>query len=305
MNSITQHIRPANSTDAAMLQVLVRDCVGAMRAAGIEQWDEVYPNAKTIARDMEAGTLHILEDGKSIVASITIDQYLDPLWQGMDWTGDSEPAAAVHRLMVHPSQQGRGLAKMLMLHAETVARELGCRSIRLDSFLQNPAAMALYPLLGYRQTGTAMMRKGEFAGFEKVLPIRAMASAHIPAALELWRHTEGIGLTLDETPEMLAAFLQRNLGVSSVAVIDGRLVGAVLGGHDGRRGYIYHLAVDPKHRGCGIARSLVDRTVSQLRAHGLLKATIMVYATNAEGQSFWHHLGWRPRLDLLPLQTTL
>lgn len=298
-------IRPANSADAAMLRTLVSDCVTAMRAAGIEQWDEVYPNADTIHRDIEDCTLHVLGEGESIVACITIDQKLDLLWQNMDWSNSSEPAAAVHRLMVHPSQQGRGLAKVLMLHAESVACEFGCRSIRLDSFLQNPAAMALYPRLGYRRTGTAMMRKGEFAGFEKILPIRAMVASDIPAALDLWRQTDGVGLTIDETPEMLAAFLKRNPGVSSVAVIGGRLVGAVLGGHDGRRGYIYHLAVEPRHRGCGLARSLVACTVFQMEALGLLRATIMVYAANSDGQSFWQHLGWRPRLDLLPMQTTL
>ena len=162
-------VRKANAADAATLLQLVRDCVAGMRAAGIEQWDEVYPNAETIARDIEAGTLHVLCDGETIIASITIDQTMDPLWQSMTWSAGSEPAAAVHRLMVHPSQQGRGFAKLLMRHAETVAREQGCRSIRLDTFLQNPAAMALYPRLGYRRTGTAMMRIGEFAGFEKLL----------------------------------------------------------------------------------------------------------------------------------------
>jgi GNAT superfamily N-acetyltransferase len=121
-------VRKANAADAATLLQLVRDCVAGMRAAGIEQWDEVYPNAETIARDIEAGTLHVLCDGETIIASITIDQTMDPLWQSMTWSAGSEPAAAVHRLMVHPSQQGRGFAKLLMRHAETVAREQGCRN---------------------------------------------------------------------------------------------------------------------------------------------------------------------------------
>lgn len=163
-------IRKAIAADAAGLLGLVRDCVAAMRTAGIEQWDEVYPNAESIARDIEAGTLELLCEDSEIVACITVDQNMDPLWQGMDWTTDDEPAMAVHRLMVHPSRQGRGYGKLLMQHAETVARQQGCRSIRLDTFLNNPTAMSLYPRLGYRQTGTAMMRKGEFAGFEKLLP---------------------------------------------------------------------------------------------------------------------------------------
>jgi GNAT superfamily N-acetyltransferase len=179
MTTTTHTIRRAVSSDAETLLALVRDCVAAMRAANIEQWDEVYPNAETIACDTEASTLNVLLEGDTIIACITIDSNMDAMWQGMDWSAGSEPAAAVHRLMVHPSQQGRGLARVLMSHAESVAIEQGCRSIRLDTFLQNPAAMALYPLLGYRRTGTAMMRKGEFAGFEKLLPIREMSAADI------------------------------------------------------------------------------------------------------------------------------
>lgn len=166
MNSL---IRKATPTDAGELLNLVRECVAAMRAAGIEQWDDVYPNADAIAGDIAAGTLDVLCDGDEIAACITVDQHFDPLWRDMDWITDDASAVAVHRLMVDPRWQGKGLAKRLMLHAETVARAKGCRCIRLDSFLQNPAAMALYPRLGYRRTGTAMMRKGEFAGFEKLL----------------------------------------------------------------------------------------------------------------------------------------
>ena len=171
-------LRPGTSADAAPLLQLVRDCIAAMRAAGIEQWDEVYPNAEVIAKDIAGGTVEVLCDGPEIVACITIDSHLEAMWQGLDWTPQSEPAAAVHRLMVHPSQQGRGIARQLMRHAEAVARQRGCRSIRLDTFPQNPAAMALYPGLGYRSTGRAMMRKGEFIGFEKlILPDTPAASS--------------------------------------------------------------------------------------------------------------------------------
>ena len=164
-------IRHATHADLPALLLLIRDCVAAMRAVGIEQWDEVYPNAETIERDMASGTLDVWIEDETVVACIVVDSHLDPLWQGLDWGPNSEPAAAVHRLMVHPSQQGRGLAKRLMLHAEHVARERSCVSIRLDTFQDNPVAMALYPRLGYRPTGTAMMRKGAFVGFEKILTL--------------------------------------------------------------------------------------------------------------------------------------
>jgi GNAT superfamily N-acetyltransferase len=162
-------IRKAKPADASALLQLVRDCVAAMRAAGIEQWDEVYPDAAVIDRDIAAGTLEVMCERDQIAACMTVDRNMDPLWKDLDWNAAGDPAAVVHRLMVQPLLQGRGLAKQFMLHAEAVARTMECRSIRLDSFLQNPAAMALYPQLSYRRTGTATMRKGPFAGFEKLL----------------------------------------------------------------------------------------------------------------------------------------
>ena len=162
-------VRPATPADVPAIAELLADCLAAMRAAGIEQWDEVYPNVTVIENDIAAGTLHVHTDAGRINACITVDTTLDPLWRNLDWSPHGAPAGAVHRLMVHPSRQGRGLAKTLMLHAEAVARHQGFHSLRLDSFLQNPAAMALYARLGYRRTGVAQMRKGAFAGFEKLL----------------------------------------------------------------------------------------------------------------------------------------
>ena len=140
-----------------------------MRADGIEQWDEVYPDAAVLARDLAAGTLHVMRRGTHVLGCVTLDTAHDPLWQGMDWSAAGEPAAAVHRLMVHPAAQGRSLAKLLMAHAESLARAQGFRSIHLDCFAANPAALALYERLGYHRTGTATMRKGPFVCFEKLL----------------------------------------------------------------------------------------------------------------------------------------
>jgi GNAT superfamily N-acetyltransferase len=174
-------IRKATADDVSSLMLLTRHCVESMRQAGIEQWDEVYPNADVIQSDITAGTLDVLCENGEIIAAITVDQHLDPMWRSLRWTPDTEPAAAVHRLMVHPQSQGRGLSKRLMSHAEQVARALGCHCIRLDSFLRNPAAMALYPRLGYRSTGTVTLRKGEFMGFEKLLhQVRLATEADVP-----------------------------------------------------------------------------------------------------------------------------
>jgi len=139
----------------------------------------------------------------------------------------------------------------------------------------------------------------------KECKIGVLQCREIPSAVALWRKTEGVGLSAEETDEMLSAFLDRNPGISSSALAgDGSLVGALLGGHDGRRGYLYHLAVEDSYRDLGLGRLLVRRTTAELARLGIAKAAIMVYSGNAQGRAFWEHLGWtvRPDLDLMQIK---
>jgi ribosomal protein S18 acetylase RimI-like enzyme len=135
--------------------------------------------------------------------------------------------------------------------------------------------------------------------------VRELRAEDLPAAIALWQTTEGVGLCAEETPGMLAGFLARNPEISSAALDrSGELIGAVMGGHDGRRGYIYHLAVKPEHRRRGMARALIDRTLQRLAAAGLARVTIMVFTNNDAGRAFWHHAGWNTRVDLTPMQVS-
>lgn len=105
---------------------------------------------------------------------------------------------------------------------------------------------------------------------------------------------------------MLTKYLARNPEISSVAVgASGEMCGAVLGGHDGRRGYMHHLGVEPAQRGLGLGRALVARTVAQMARHGLAKAAIVVYSHNEAGFRFWERLGWKRRRDLSVMQVAL
>lgn len=134
--------------------------------------------------------------------------------------------------------------------------------------------------------------------------VRAMAAADVPAALALWHATEGMGLTPEETPAMVTAFLGRNPGLGAVALSpDGTLVGAIMAGHDGRRGFLYHLAVAPDWRGRGLGRRLAEFSLSGLHAAGIAKACILVYAANDTGRAFWRKLGWITRDDVVLMQT--
>lgn len=136
--------------------------------------------------------------------------------------------------------------------------------------------------------------------------VRALTLADYEAVLALWRGSEGIGLNESDTREAIAWFLERNPGLSLVATeANGPIVAAVLCGHDGRRGYLHHLAVAATHRRRGIGRTLVETCLDRLRAMGLAKCNIFLYRDNAAGRAFWTRHDWRAREDLVVVQRSL
>jgi ribosomal protein S18 acetylase RimI-like enzyme len=130
--------------------------------------------------------------------------------------------------------------------------------------------------------------------------IRPMAATDWPALERLWKQTPGVGLRYpDDSEEGLSRYLQRNPATCFVAETGDRLVGSVLAGHDGRRGYLYHLAVSADFRRQGIGRALVESAVDMLRREGIRKAGIVVFGHNDDGNPFWEAIGWQRRADLV------
>lgn len=129
--------------------------------------------------------------------------------------------------------------------------------------------------------------------------IRDLTIDDYEAVLALWQGTEGIGLSRADERQAIASYLDRNPGLSFVALADEQLVGAVLCGHDGRRGFIHHLAVRASHQRQGMGQALVERCVDALRLQGIDKCHLFVYATNSNARAFWQRLGWQPRDDLM------
>lgn len=123
--------------------------------------------------------------------------------------------------------------------------------------------------------------------------------------MQLWRVTRGVGLNESDTRKRIAAYLARNAGLSLVARVHGAVVGAVLCGHDGRRGYLHHLAVAHEHRRRGLGGKLVRTCLAQLRRCGILKCNIFLYADNADGELFWQRLGFTIRPDIRLYQRPL
>jgi ribosomal protein S18 acetylase RimI-like enzyme len=112
------------------------------------------------------------------------------------------------------------------------------------------------------------------------------------AAAELWKRLEGIEIAEGDDKESVARFLVRNSGLSRVATDGSIIVGVALCGHDGRRGHIYHLAVDPICQGRGLGKRLVDECLDGLRRAGLQRAIILVAHDNSPGREFWKRCGW-------------
>jgi N-acetylglutamate synthase len=133
----------------------------------------------------------------------------------------------------------------------------------------------------------------------------SMTPDDLAEVLDLWAQTEGVGLNESDSPDALAGFLARNAGLSRVARDGPRIVAAVLCGHDGRRGFLYHLAVVPKYRRQGLGRVLVEQCLKALGELGIQKCNALVYRHNDDGRRFWEQIGFRIRDDLDFWQRTI
>lgn len=130
--------------------------------------------------------------------------------------------------------------------------------------------------------------------------IRAMTPDDYDAVYALWCKTPGIGLRrVDDAAAGIERFLARNPGMSFVAEHEGGVVGAVLCGHDGRRGQLYHMAVDASMRRSGVGRGLIDAATQALRACGVTRVNLLASCDNGEGNAFWASLGFSKRADLV------
>ena len=136
--------------------------------------------------------------------------------------------------------------------------------------------------------------------------IRVMTMDDYDAVYDLWLHTPGMGLnTADDSREGVERYLRRNPTACFVAVGESRIVGVIMAGHDGRRGYIYHTAVLPSCQGQGIGERLVDCAVAALEKEGIMKAALVAFRKNESGNGFWEHIGFTEREDLVYRNKTI
>lgn len=115
----------------------------------------------------------------------------------------------------------------------------------------------------------------------------------------LWMKIKGFAIrSIDDSPEGVERFLTRNPDTSVVAVEDNKIVGAILCGHDGRRGCMYHVCVDPDYRLRGIGKEMVVFAMEALRKEHISKVSLIAFTENDIGNTFWKQIGWTRRQDL-------
>ncbi len=129
------------------------------------------------------------------------------------------------------------------------------------------------------------------------MTIREMELGDYPAMVTLWQATPGVRLVQADGQESIARFLGRNPGMSAVCLEGNELIGTAMCGHDGRRGFLYHVAVRPENRSKGIGTMLVQHCLESLRQAGIDKCHVFVLADNEIGRAFWCK-GWTLREDI-------
>lgn len=132
------------------------------------------------------------------------------------------------------------------------------------------------------------------------MKIRLMTIADYEAVYALWLSCKGMGLnTTDDSKEGIDKYLKRNPTTCFVAEDEGKIIGVILSGHDGRRGYIHHTAVSPDHRKRGIAKKLAENAMSALEKEGINKVALVAFKRNETGNEFWENIGFTVRDDLV------
>lgn len=129
--------------------------------------------------------------------------------------------------------------------------------------------------------------------------IRTMTMEDYDAVYELWMGIHGFGIrSIDDSREGVMRFLQRNPSTSVVAEANGQIVGAILCGHDGRRGCMYHVCVHENYRKRGIGKAMAVACMRALQAENINKVNIIAFKSNEIGNQFWKQEGWTFREDL-------
>ena len=146
-------IRPARKKDLNIILEVTRACATHMIEQGIFQWNEHYPSLEAFQKDLDRKELFVYEKDARVLGAIVISTYMDAVYKPIEWIRPTERNIYIHRLCIHPREQGNGYANTLMDFAEAKAKKEGFQSIRLDTFSLNKKNVSFYSKRGYAQLG--------------------------------------------------------------------------------------------------------------------------------------------------------
>ena len=159
MNNSNLSIRKATIEDLVQVMQIIKSCTKHMISKNIFQWNEKYPNIETFQNDIENEHLYVLSlQNNELIGCVSITFEMDEFYKTIDWISPTAKNIYVHRLAVHPNNQGQGHAKIIMNFIEKKGIENFCESIRLDTFSMNNKNNTLYTKLGYQKLGQIYFR---------------------------------------------------------------------------------------------------------------------------------------------------
>jgi ribosomal protein S18 acetylase RimI-like enzyme len=152
-------IRAAKISEINDILEITRACAKFMQENGIYQWNDHYPSREAFELDIERNELFVKHNETTLIGGIVISRFIDEEYIPVRWLTENGRNVYIHRLFVHPKEQGKGHAQTLMDYAENYARENNFISVRLDTFSQNKRNQRFYEHRGYQRLGDIFFPK--------------------------------------------------------------------------------------------------------------------------------------------------
>jgi GNAT superfamily N-acetyltransferase len=165
-------LRKTEKYEISAVMAIISDSIAGLKAAGIDQWQKGYPNAKSIEYDIEQGWSYVLVEGDEIIATLALCFHPDPNYEKIyegQWINE-EPYAVIHRIAVKMSRKGEGLALIAMKQCEDICRKNHVFNIKVDTHRKNQSMQRMLQKAGYQYCGIIYLIDGaERFGLQKVL----------------------------------------------------------------------------------------------------------------------------------------
>ena len=199
---------------------------------------------------------------------------------------------------IRPSARGKGFGNIILRELLQKAKEKNIPKALITCDETNTASKKI---IEYNNGKLERIENGECYFWIKLEEGRGIREIHIDDYAEiytLWKNTPGMGLSDADSEQNIKKFLLRNKGMSFCYSNEDKIIGTILCGQDGRRGYIYHVTVLEEFRGRGIGMELVKKSLDKLQQEGINKCHLFVFGDNEVGNSFWKSTGWTERKDI-------